>query len=131
MSRQKSSQNTAKLRHIMLPSFLRRAMRAFELKAIIRQSGCELSRIGRSRNWRLSASREQILEIIELLRQQDEPSWQWVLTLLESKIGSYTEADILEFVKRNPNISVNELVTLANCTVAQARQALDAYEFLD
>ncbi|MDN3651768.1 ribosome recycling factor family protein [Thalassotalea ponticola] len=115
----------------MLPSFLRRAMRAFELKAIIRQSGCELTRIGRSRNWRLSASREQLLQISESLRQHEEPSWQWVLALLESKIGTYTEADILEFVKRNPNISVNELVTLANCTVAQARQALDSYEFLE
>ncbi|NMP14923.1 hypothetical protein HII16_01045 [Thalassotalea sp. Y01] len=106
-------------------------MRAFELKALIRDSGSELSRIGRSRNWRLSASREQLFNVIESIRRVDEPSWQWVITLLEKKLGDFTQDDIINLVKRNPGITVNELVILANCTIIEARKAIDAYEWMD
>ncbi|WP_282434712.1 ribosome recycling factor family protein [Thalassotalea sp. Y01] len=119
------------IRHVTLPSFLRRALRAFELKALIRDSGSELSRIGRSRNWRLSASREQLFNVIESIRRVDEPSWQWVITLLEKKLGDFTQDDIINLVKRNPGITVNELVILANCTIIEARKAIDAYEWMD
>ncbi|WP_371373076.1 ribosome recycling factor family protein [Thalassotalea aquiviva] len=115
--------------HILLPSFLRRALRAFELKALIRSSGCELSRIGRSRNWRLSATREQMSEIIEKIHQSDEASWQWLIPLLEKNKGNFTQTELLNLVRRNPQISVNELVIMANCTIAEARKAIDVYEW--
>lgn len=113
----------------MLPSFLRRALKAFALKAMVRDSGCELQRIGRSRHWRLSATREQMTMIIEQVRDSEEPSWQWVVKLLEQERGNLTQAEIINFVTRNPEITVNELVILANCTIAEARQALDTYEW--
>lgn len=115
--------------HILLPSFLRRAMRAFELKALVRQSGCELNRIGRSRNWRLTADREQMTAIIELVRASEEETWQWLVKLIEKERGSFTHAEILNLVKRNPGISVTELVILANCTIAEARTAIDEFEW--
>ncbi|WNC67545.1 ribosome recycling factor family protein [Thalassotalea nanhaiensis] len=115
--------------HILLPSFLRRAMRAFELKALVRQSGCELNRIGRSRNWRLTADREQMTKIIELVRNSEEETWQWLVKLIEKERGSFTHTEILNLVKRNPGISVTELVVLANCTIAEARTAIDEFEW--
>jgi hypothetical protein len=115
----------------MLPSFLRRALKAFALKAMVRDSGCELQRIGRSRHWRLSATREQMTMIIEQVRDSEEPSWQWLVKLLEQQRGDLTHTEIMNFVVRNPEITVTELVILANCTLADARTALDAYEFQD
>ncbi|TRX57318.1 hypothetical protein FNN08_07425 [Thalassomonas sp. M1454] len=119
------------VRHILLPSFLRKALRAYELKSLVRESGCELCRIGRSRNWRLSATREQMTKIIELVRASEEPTWQWIVKLLEQQRGDLTQAEIMNFVVRNPDITVNELVILADCTIAEARKAIDAYEFQD
>lgn len=115
--------------HILLPSFLRKAIRAFELKQLVRESGCELSRIGRSRNWRLSATREQMTYIIEHVQASQEETWQWLAKLLEQHRGSFTQSELINLVKRNPQISVNELIILANCTIAEARKAIDAYEF--
>ncbi|WP_394176677.1 ribosome recycling factor family protein [Thalassotalea litorea] len=117
--------------HILLPSFLRRVMRAYEIKAIIRESGAELSRIGRSRNWRLSANREQLTNLIHELEQTDEPSWRWVLTKIKESRGQLTEKELVNLVARNPGISVKELVILANCTIAEARSAIDTYEWQD
>ncbi|WP_068545613.1 ribosome recycling factor family protein [Thalassotalea crassostreae] len=120
-----------KVHHILLPSFLRKSMRAYELKALIRETGCELSRIGRSRNWRLSATRDQMTEIISGLEQVSEPTWAWLIKLIEQQRGQFTEKEIYAFVVRNPSISVNELVKLANCTIAEARKAIDEYEWHD
>lgn len=106
-------------------------MRAFELKALVRTSGCELTRIGRSRNWRLTADREQMTEIIELVRNSEEETWQWLVKLIEKERGSFTHAEILNLVERNPGISVTELVILANCTLAEARTAIDEYEWAE
>lgn len=117
--------------HILLPSFLRRALKAFELKALVRRSGCELTRIGRSRNWRLSATREQITTIIEDVRGSEEETWQWLIKLLEKQRGSLTQQELLNLVQRNPQITVTELVNFASCTIAEARKAIDSFEFDD
>ncbi|TLU65148.1 hypothetical protein FE810_09510 [Thalassotalea litorea] len=121
----------AQLIHILLPSFLRRVMRAYEAKAIIRDSGADLSRIGRSRNWRLSANREQLTALIHELEQTDEPSWRWVLTKLKESRGQLTQKELVNLVSRNPGISVKELVSLASCTIGEARAAIDIYEWQD
>ncbi|QDP00771.1 hypothetical protein FNC98_05030 [Thalassotalea sp. PS06] len=121
----------AQLIHILLPSFLRRVMRAYEIKAIIRDSGAELSRIGRSRNWRLSANRDQLTTLIHSLEQTEEVSWQWVLKKIKESRGQLTEKELVNLVSRNPGISVKELVVLANCTIAEARSAIDIYEWQD
>ena len=104
-------------------------MRAFELKSLIRESGCELSRIGRSRNWRLSADREQLSEIIDVISNSDEPTWQWLVALISKERGSFTHAELVALVVRNPSITVNELVNMANCTLAEARKAIDEFEW--
>ena len=74
-----------KINTITLPSFLRRTMKAYALKAHMRQQGCELNRIGRSRNWLLKANFDQLQEIITFIELTSEPSWMWLTKLLKSQ----------------------------------------------
>ena len=57
---------------INLPSFLRRTLQADKLKKFIKQLGCELTRIGRSRNWQLKADYSQIQAIINFIEHENE-----------------------------------------------------------
>ena len=116
---------------IILPSFLRKSLKAYALKALIREHGCTLNRIGRSRNWQLKGTTDQLELVINDIAQIDEASWQWLIKKLSSHIEYSTHESLLALAKRNPNITVNELMTKANCTLAQARQIIDELEWLD
>ena len=116
---------------IILPSFLRKSLKAYALKALIREHGCTLNRIGRSRNWQLKGTTDQLELVINDIAKIDEASWQWLIKKLSSHIEYSTHESLLALAKRNPNITVNELMTKANCTLAQARQIIDELEWLD
>ncbi|QOL25160.1 hypothetical protein LP316_12750 [Thalassotalea sp. LPB0316] len=116
---------------IILPSFLRKSLKAYALKALIRSRGCTLNRIGRSRNWQLSGTTEQLELVINDIAHSDEQSWQWLIGKLSSHVAYSTHESLLALAKRNPNITVNELMAKANCTLAQARQVIDELEWLD
>ncbi|GLX85586.1 ribosome recycling factor Rrf [Thalassotalea loyana] len=116
---------------IILPSFLRKSLKAYALKALIREHGCTLNRIGRSRNWQLKGTTDQLELVINDIAQSDEASWQWLIKKLSSHIEYSTHESLLALAKRNPNITVNELMAKANCTLAQARQIIDELEWLD
>ena len=77
--------------NITLPAFLRRVLKSSVLKSLIREQGGELNRIGRSRNWQLNASFEQIEAIITAIEASEEQSWQWLVTHL-SKGGCDTRS---------------------------------------
>ncbi|WDE07313.1 hypothetical protein SG34_010700 [Thalassomonas viridans] len=106
-------------------------MKAYALKAHIRGTGSELQRIGRSRNWQLKATRHQLLEIIDIIEQADEQSWLWLASLLKSHREHITHDELLAIARRKPGITVNELLTRADCTLAQARIVIDELEGLD
>ena len=93
---------------IILPSFLRRIQKSYALKTHIRNLGCELSRIGRSRNWKLLASQEQITEIIILVEESTEESWLWLAKYLRSQHQQLSYSNLVAIAKLKPNISVNE-----------------------
>lgn len=116
---------------ILLRAFVRKCFDAYLLKAIIRDSGAHLSRKGRSRNWILIADAAQIADIIEQVDSSEQASWQWFSTLLKEQRAQLTHEQILDLVKRNPAISTNQLITLTDCTLAQARKALDDVEWMD
>jgi len=90
-----------------------------------------LNRIGRSRNWQLKGTTDQLELVINDIAKIDEASWQWLIKKLSSHIEYSTHESLLALAKRNPNITVNELMTKANCTLAQARQIIDELEWLD
>lgn len=115
--------------YITLPSFLRRVFRAYALKSLIREQGCELSRIGRSRNWQLKATFEQLEAIIETIESSEEPSWQWLATHLSKQRKNLGFDMLVSIAKKKPGITVTELMKRTDCTIAEARRVIDAIEF--
>lgn len=116
---------------ITLPSFLRRALKAYALKAVIRSAGAELARIGRSRNWHLTATPETINDIIVAIEQSNEESWLWVAKKLKQENRQFSHLYLITIAQKNPSITINELMAKTDCTVAQARKVIDELEWLD
>ncbi|PKH89297.1 ribosome recycling factor family protein [Colwellia sp. Bg11-28] len=120
-----------KINTINLPSFLRRTLKAYALKAHIRQLGCDLSRIGRSRNWQLKANFDQIQSIIEYIEQKDEKSWLWLAKLLKKEYQHLSHDNLLVLATRLESVTITALIAQTDCTLAQARKVLDELEGLD
>ena len=116
---------------INLPAFVRRTMNAYALKAHIRQLGCDLSRIGRSRNWQLKANFSQIQALVKLIEQEQEENWLWLGKLLKREYQHLSHDNLLVLAIRLDNITVTALMALTDCTLAQARKVLDELEDLD
>jgi Ribosome recycling factor len=114
---------------ITLRSFLRKTVNSYLLKADIRKTGAKLMRKGRSRNWVLQANNEQMLQIIELIERSEQTSWLWLIKVLTEQRQQLTEHELLNIVKRNPSITLNQLISLTNCTHSEARAVLDLYEW--
>lgn len=117
-----------KLFEINLPSFLRRVMKAYALKAEIRAAGCTLQRKGRSRHWTLSATFEQLESIIEVIEASEEPTWQWVAKHLSEQKKDLSHAELLTIARKQPGISLNQLMARTDCTIAEARLVIDELE---
>lgn len=116
---------------IKLPSLLRKVLKAYALKALIRASGCELQRIGRSRNWQLKATFEQLENIIVAIESSNEPSWQWLAKHLNHKQQNLSHDELIRIAKLKPDITINQLMARTDCTIAQARKIIDELEGLD
>lgn len=116
---------------ITLPSFLRRVMKAYALKAKIRSVGCELQRKGRSRHWQLKIELHKIIEVITLIEEADEPSWLWVNKLLRLQYEHLSYEELVNIAKRKLNMTISELMLLTDCTIAQARKVIDELEDFD
>lgn len=114
---------------INLLSFQRKTLNSYLLKAKIRESGAILMRKGRSRNWILQADSRQIAKIIADIEIAEQPSWLWLMKVLSKQHHQLTESEILNIVKLNPAITINQLVSLTNCTLAQARAVMDLFEW--
>jgi hypothetical protein len=115
--------------YIALPSFLRRVLKAYALKALIREQGCEISRIGRSRNWQLKATFQQLEQIISLIEQSEETSWQWLAILLSKQRKNLGFDMLLTIAQKKPEITLSELMQRTDCTIAEARRVIDTLEF--
>ena len=116
---------------INLPAFVRRTIKAYALKAHIRQLGWDLSRIGRSRNWQLKANFSQIQALVKLIEQEQEESWLWLGKLLKREYQHLSHDNLLALAIRLDNLTVTALMALTDCTLAQARKVLDELEDLD
>jgi len=116
---------------INLPSLLRKVIKAYALKAGIRGCGCELYRIGRSRNWQLKASFEQLEQVITFIQLSEEPSWQWLVSYLMKQRQTLSFEELLRIAKIKPDITVNQLMARTDCTIAEARKVIDELEWLE
>ncbi len=114
---------------ITLPSFLRRVLKGYLLKALIRQQGCKLNRIGRSRNWQLKASFEQLELTISAIEESEEESWRWLATHLSKQRKNLSFDMLLSIAQKKPGITISELILRTDCTIVEARKVIDVLEF--
>ncbi len=117
------------LLELPLASFVRRCQQTNQLKALIKASGGKLTRKGRSRHWLLSLPHQQKSELISRLYQSEEPSWLWLAKALAESKRSYSFEELLNLAKQEPSITLNELMSLTDCTISQARRVLDELEW--
>ncbi len=114
---------------ITLPSLLRRVINSNKLKTLVRTQGGELKRIGRSRNWQLKATFEQLEIIITAIEQSDESTWQWLAPHLAKQRKNLSFDMLLAIATDKPNITVSELMMRTDCTIVEARKVIDTLEF--
>jgi len=106
-------------------------MKAYTLKAYIRQQGCELHRIGRSRNWQIKANFTQLQEILIFIDLSGEPSWSWLTKLLRSQYQHLSHTELLKVATMLEEVTLSALIGRTDCTIAQARKVIDELEGLD
>ena len=114
---------------IILPSLLRRVINSNTLKKLIRTQGGELKRIGRSRNWQLKATFEQIEIIITAIEVSEESSWQWLGPHLSKHRKNLTFDMLVDIAAKKSGITLSELMSRTDCTIAEARKVIDMLEF--
>jgi len=117
-----------KLFKITLSSFLRRVLKAYALKAEIRAIGCSFQRKGRSRHWVLSATFEQLEQVVVFIHSSNERSWQWVANYIIEQKKNFTHQELLTIARKHKNISINQLMAKTDCTIAAARLVIDELE---
>ncbi|PKG86514.1 hypothetical protein CXF85_01600 [Colwellia sp. 75C3] len=116
---------------INLPSFLRRTMKSYALKLYIRQQGCQLSRIGRSRNWQLQATPKQLQSIVTFIENDNEVSWLWLSKRLKKEYQHLSHESLVTLASRLNPLTIAALMAQTDCTLAQARKVLDELEGID
>ena len=100
-------------------------MKAYALKAHIREQGCELKRIGRSRNWLLTANFDQLQAIIAFIELSGEPSWMWLTKRLKSEYQHLSHDELLRIASTIDKVTISALIARSDCTIAQARRVID------
>jgi len=116
---------------INLPSFVRRSLKAQILKVYIRQQGCQLSRIGRSRNWQLKANFTQLQAIVGFIENENEVSWLWLEKRLRKEYQHLNHENLVTLAGRLNTLTIAALMAQTDCTLAQARKVLDELEGID
>lgn len=118
----------SKLFKITLSSFLRRVIKAYALKTEIRAMGCTLQRKGRSRHWVLSATFEQLEQVVKAIIASEEPTWQWVAKYISEQKQNLSHSELLNIAKSKSGISINQLMARTDCTIVEARLVIDELE---
>lgn len=113
----------------LINGLVRRTVNTDELKKHIRSTGAKLSRKGRSRIWKIDANTEQMLMIIQLIEQSGESSWLWLAKRLNEAKPKLSHLELIDIVRRTPTITVTELIASTDCSIAEARMAIDEIEW--
>jgi len=118
------------LHTVILPSLIHRIGReqAKLIGTIAIEHGCLINRIRRSRNWQAKGSYDNLQALLRTLQHQDSLTNRFVInkltTLLEKIEPPLTiEQQLAQLLANNPNITLNEMMTITQCNVSQARLA--------
>lgn len=119
----------ATLARITLNGFARRTSNTEELKESIRSTGAKLTRKGRSRVWLLEADNSQIKQISDLIYQSSEDSWLWLAKKINEAKPQLDRGELRSIARQHMGITVTQLTSLTDCTLAEARIVLDEIEW--
>lgn len=97
----------------------------------MRQQGCELSRIGRSRNWQLKATPNQLQAIVMFIEDENEVSWLWLTKHLKKEYQNLNHESLIALASRLNTLTIAALMAQTDCTLGQARKVLDELEGMD
>lgn len=114
---------------ITLNSFVRRTEHTHTLKALVLEVGAALSRKGRSRNWQLSLTAEQAIQLRQTIESAGQPSWLWLAKALHHESPALDANALRTIAQKHWPITVTKLIALTDCTSAQARTVIDALEW--
>lgn len=116
---------------ILLPSLIHRigGDSVKHAKTVALQCDCELKRVRRSRNWQLLGLAVQVQLFSMQLKAVNREAFRYLIQKIDT--GLLGHADKLESLEdklkrliiQNPNITLNELIQLTDCTIAEARVA--------
>ena len=118
-----------KIVSVNLNSFVRRTDNTSQLKNLLRSHGGQLKRVGRSRNWQMTVPLNGLLALIRVIESSGESSWLWVGKLLEQRKPKLSSDQLSQIAREHSNISVAQLVSLTDCTMGEARLAIDTLEW--
>lgn len=116
---------------ISLPSLIHRigGDHAKRAKAIAAENKCELKRIRRSRNWQITGEALDLKAFLDRIKAEEAEPMRFMVNKMEAGLAKHSdkleplEAELIRLVMENPNITLAELMSETNCTIAQARTA--------
>ncbi len=120
---------------IALPSLIHRIGRehATALQAFAAEHRCTIKRVRRSRNWQCQGEPEDLLLLLRAIQASDIAlAVASVTSKLEAGIKPYRQETLSErlaqLVKKNPALTLAELMEKIGCTLVQARAAREEQE---
>ena len=116
--------NASKTLSIQLNNFLHRIDCKTTIIELVTQHGCNLKRIRRSKNWRLTGNQAQLVAVSEQLKQGRT---LWIAEAINKALPKPT-FDLTAIVQSNPDMTINRLIAETGCTLIEARAALDKAE---
>lgn len=119
----------ATLAKITLNGLARRTLNTEKLKERIRSTGAKLTRKGRSRVWLLEADNSQIKEISDLIYESGDDSWLWLAKKINAAKPLLGVDELRDIARQHIGITVTQLISLTDCTLAEARIVLDEIEW--
>ncbi|WP_045458746.1 ribosome recycling factor family protein [Vibrio campbellii] len=116
---------------ISLPSLIHRigGDHAKRAKAIVAENKCELKRIRRSRNWQITGEALDLKAFLDRIKAEEAEPMRFMVNKMEAGLAKHRdkleplEAKLIRLIMENPNITLAELMSETNCTIAQARTA--------
>ncbi|WP_394147283.1 ribosome recycling factor family protein [Shewanella atlantica] len=120
---------------IPLPSLIHRIGREAvkQAQGVAQQYQCELKRVRRSRNWGISGDAINIQSFTGQLKatqlQREAVEFRYLIQKIETALLEHAdklepiEAKLARLITDTPNITLNELMHITDCSLAEARSA--------
>lgn len=113
-----------------LPSLIHRIGReqTKALCTIACEHGCAINRVRRSRHWQVKGSYTNLQALRRSLQDQDSITHHFVISKLTVSLEKIEppmtiEQQLALLLATNPNVTLNEMMEMTQCTVSQARLA--------